>query len=413
MKSFFLIFALSSGVYAADTCRQCHSLLDDKRLQGPAAAFEKWDIHGQRGFSCVDCHGGDSKQDDPTAAMDPKRGFLGKVARTAIPKLCARCHSDAALIHKFRPQQRVDQLAQYATSRHGKRLAEGDTAVATCVDCHSVHDIREVKNAASPVHPMKLPETCAKCHADAKHMAKYKISTSQFADYKTSVHWQALSKGGDLSAPTCASCHGNHGATPPQVGSVTAICGSCHALFENLFSKSPHQAAFASAGIGGCVVCHGNHAVQKPSSAMLSGASSVCIQCHEGGSTGAKAAEETAGLIRKLDEALNRSDGILRNARESGMEVSEAQLRQMDGHENLVKARVAVHAFNVAAVRKPIDEGLAIANETRQSGEQALREKDRRRMGLGISLITIVVTLAGLWLAIRTIESKSESGSVN
>ena len=39
-------------------------------------------------------------------------------------------------------------------------------------------------------------------------------------------------------------------------------------------------------------------------------------------------------------------------ARESGMEVSEAQLKQMEGRQDMVKSRVAVHAFDVAAVNK-------------------------------------------------------------
>jgi len=44
------------------------------------------------------------------------------------------------------------------------------------------------------------------------------IPTNQFAEYRTSVHWEAMSKRGDLSAPSCASCHGNHGAKPPGRG---------------------------------------------------------------------------------------------------------------------------------------------------------------------------------------------------
>ena len=70
-----------------------------------------------------------------------RAGIYGQPARTAVPKLCARCHSDAALMHKFGPQERVDQYAQYLTSVHGKRIAAGDTAAAVCTDCHGVHGI--------------------------------------------------------------------------------------------------------------------------------------------------------------------------------------------------------------------------------------------------------------------------------
>jgi len=387
---------------AKDSCVECHSALDGA-LKAPAAAFPN-DVHGRFGFSCADCHGGDRNADDPAAAMSRARGYIGKPARLAVPKLCARCHSDAALMHKYKPQGRVDQYAQYLTSTHGKRIAAGDAAAAICIDCHSVHGIREVKDGLSPVHPLRLPGTCSRCHSDAQHMAKYKIPTDQFAEYRKSVHWEALEKRGDLSAPSCASCHGNHGATPPGVGSVADVCGTCHVLMENLYNKSPHKAAFATMNLGGCVVCHGNHKVQKPSIKMLAGSDAVCSQCHDATSRGGLAASEMGGLIGKLSAALERSDAILNQAASSGMEVSEATLRQGDARETLIKASVAVHAFQTDAVAKPVDEGLAIARQTRQAGEAALEERQNRRIGLGFSLVTIVITILCLWLAIRRLE---------
>ena len=399
------LFATSPASPAKDSCLECHSILEGA-LQTPAKAFAD-DIHSHRGFRCNDCHGGDPNLDDPELAMSRARGFVGKVRRTEIPQLCARCHSDANLIHKFKPQQRIDQLAQYRTSVHGKRLAGGDEAVATCIDCHSVHNIRETKDPLAPTHPLRIPQTCGKCHADATHMAKYKIPVTQLADYQKSVHWQALSKGNDLSAPNCATCHGNHGATPPAVSSVAAVCGTCHVAFADLFSKSPHQPAFAE--MGACVVCHSNHAIVRPSGEMLAGASSVCSQCHDSGSAGGKAAVEMAGLIDSLEKSVQRSDEILERGRNYGMEVSEAVLRQVDAKENLVKARVAIHAFRVDAVRKPVNDGLAVTRETHRAGEQALIERDHRRMGLGVSLVTIAITIAGLWMLIRRIDAKQNA----
>jgi hypothetical protein len=117
-----------------------------------------------------------------------------------------------------------------------------------------------------------------------------------------------------------------------------------------------------------------------------------------------------AGLIRKLGGALERSDALLKQAASSGMEVSEAVLRQNDAQESLVKARVAVHAFRPEAVEQPVGEGLRIASETYQAGELALRERDRRRMGLGVALVLIAVTLAGLWLALKRLEKPVGQG---
>ena len=396
MRDAILMAALLAAPAAfASTCADCHS--DQGTL------FQQ-DVHARHGFDCTACHGGDAASMDPDKAMSKAKGFIGKPTRAAVPKLCAHCHSDAALMHRYKPQQRVDQLAQYETSVHGKRLAAGDTAVANCVDCHSVHNIREVKDALSPVHPLHIPATCARCHADAAHMAKYKIPTNQYAEYSKSVHWAAVAKRGDLSAPTCTSCHGNHGAAPPQVSSVADVCGTCHVLMENLYNKSPHRAAFATLGGGGCTVCHGNHEIHKPGDAMLAGSGAVCSNCHEGNSEGGKTAAQVAAMLNNLRTRLDLADQKLIQARNSGMEVSEAQMRQMEGREALVKAQVAVHAFQVAAVEKPVKEGLAIAAEGVAAGDNALKERDRRRLGLGVFLITALVAMAGLWVTIRTIE---------
>jgi predicted CXXCH cytochrome family protein len=385
-----------------DSCVECHAALADE-LQKPALTFAT-DIHSQHGFSCADCHGGDRGADDAEIAMSAAHGFKGKPARKMAPQLCARCHSDVGLMRRYNPRERVDQYAEYQTSVHGKLIASGDEAAATCIDCHSVHDIRAVKDPLSPVHPLRLPETCARCHADAARMAKYKIPTNQFAEYRQSVHWEALAKRRDLSAPSCASCHGNHGATPPQVSSVAAVCGSCHAMMEDLYDKSPHHDVFAAMNLGGCVVCHSNHGVKMPSTAMLAGEGSVCKQCHEAGSAESRTAAGMAATITKLDSALKSSDAVLAQAARSGMEVSEAVMKEQDGREALVKARVAVHTLDPFVVQKAAEAGMAIAAETRHAGEAALKERDFRRFGLLFALLAIAVTIAGLWLAVRALE---------
>jgi Cytochrome c3/Doubled CXXCH motif (Paired_CXXCH_1) len=401
-------FLLAGGATAAgatkDTCLECHSVMED-RLQRPALLIKN-DVHSANGLSCADCHGGDATADDPTIAMSKAKGFIGKPARTAIPKLCAHCHSSPDFMRKYRPQQRVDQYELYQTSIHGKRLATGDETVATCIDCHSVHDIRAVKDALAPVHPLRLPETCAHCHADRAKMAKYGIPTSQFEDYTSSVHWNALKKRSDLSAPNCASCHGNHGAKPPQVESVAAVCGSCHVLFAQLYEKSVHQPIFSAAsGGGGCIVCHSNHAIHQPSTAMLTGPKAVCTQCHEPDTPGGKAAIEIAQWIDGLDSALKKSEAVLDRADKYGMEVSEAQLRLMDGRESLIKARLSMHSFQPEEMHKPILAGMAIADETLRAGEAALREKDVRRWGLAASVLFIGITIIAILILIRRIDA--------
>ena len=400
----FLALAWLPARAAKDSCLECHAVMDGA-IQRPALLI-KDDIHTANGLSCADCHGGDRTSDDPTVAMSKAKGFIGKPKRTAIPQLCASCHSKPDFMRRFNPQERVDQMELYKTSVHGKRLAAGDENVATCIDCHSVHDIRAVKDARSPVYPLLLPDTCGHCHSDAHRMAKYGIPTNQLADYKTSVHWAAMEKRGDLSAPNCASCHGSHGAKPPQVESVAAVCGSCHVTFQQNYEKSVHGPIFsASSGGGGCTVCHSNHAIHQPSTAMLVGPKAVCAGCHEAGTAGAKTATQMAQWIDNLDSALQKSEDTLAQAEKEGMEVSEAQVRLLDGREDLVKARLAMHTFQPEQMHKPIEAGMAIANETLQSGQTALRDEIVRRRGLAISVFFIAITVAAIWFLIRRIEA--------
>jgi hypothetical protein len=115
--------------------------------------------------------------------------------------------------------------------------------------------------------------------------------------------------------------------------------------------------------------------------------------------------------IQSLANSLARSDEVVTRARRAGMEVSEAIVKLADGQERLVKARVAVHNFREDAVALPVKEGLTIAAEAHGAGQEALAERDFRRLGLGVSLACILLTLAGLWLAIRWLESGSLRGS--
>ena len=82
--------------------------------------------------------------------MSRKAGFKGKIDRRQIPQLCGSCHSNPNLMRQYDPSLRTDQLAEYHTSVHGKRLAAGDTKVAVCIDCHSVHDIRPPTTLVPP-----------------------------------------------------------------------------------------------------------------------------------------------------------------------------------------------------------------------------------------------------------------------
>jgi Cytochrome c3 len=394
-----------SRAQVVNNCVQCHSVLDPP-YKVTAEQFAQ-DIHSQKGLTCASCHGGDPTKTDMDA-MSKSAGFRGKITREQIPALCGSCHSNAAYIRKYNPSLRTDQLSQYKTSMHGKLLAKGDTKVAVCIDCHGVHDLRAVNDVDSTVYPLNVAKTCSRCHSDANYMKGYNIPTDQFAQYNTSVHHQALVDRGDLSAPTCTTCHGNHGAAPPGVNSVANVCSNCHVFQAQMYDKSSHKAAFEAAGLPGCVVCHSNHAITKPTDAKLgSGPQAVCMRCHTSGDDCDQARAEMLAGLTNLQDAIRGADNVLGVAESSGMEVGEARLGLDQARDSLTKARVTIHSFQKQLVEQDIQEGLKFASKSLAGGKAALAEREYRRRGLGLSLIFIFATVLGLYLYIRKIERTS------
>jgi hypothetical protein len=401
----FLALAACLGYgQAVNSCLDCHSA-QDGRLQVTPEKFSQ-DIHAQKGLACTSCHGGDSSSYDPDQAMSRKAGWKGKVDRKQIPQLCGFCHSNPALMRTYDPSLRTDQLDQYHTSIHGKRLAAGDTKVAVCIDCHSVHDIRPPSDPRSTVNPVNVAKTCSRCHSDAAYMKSYGIPTDQFAKYSTSVHHDALAVRGDLSAPTCTTCHGNHGAVPPGVDKVQNVCANCHVFQAQMYDKSSHFKAFQDKGLPGCVVCHSNHGIHHPSDAMLgTGPAGVCMRCHAPGDHCDRARVAILGNLTELNQSIDSADQSLRLAESAGMEVSEARLSQDQARDALTKARVTIHSFQIALVDQDIQAGMKIAAANLKAGKNAMVERNHRRIGLGICLISIAIMLVGLWLYIRNLES--------
>ncbi len=389
-----------------DNCRTCHEVLGDERLAGPAERFPG-DVHAQRGMGCIACHGGDATTPG-LEAMDPAKGFLGAPERRQVSQFCGRCHSDAQFMRRFNPALRVDQEAEYATSVHGQRLATyGDTAVATCLGCHPAHSIKPPNDPESSVHPLNVAGTCAACHADANRMEPYGISTDQREKYERSVHWEMMSVEGDLSAPTCNDCHGNHGAAPPGVQWVGNVCGQCHVVMGALFSRSRHAVMFAAMGQPGCATCHNNHEIVPPGDNLLGlGEGAVCARCHVEGVGGGIAAAEMRALIDSLKTTYDTAHALLDRAENAGMEVSQAQFELSGAQTELVLARAALHAFVVDSVRHHIETGLETSRTAYAQGVEALGELRFRRLGLAVSVTIIIAFVAGLLLKIRELERR-------
>lgn len=162
-----------------------------------------------------------------------------------------------------------------------------------------------------------------------------------------SVHGKALLEGDDLSAPTCNDCHGNHGAVPPGVQSISFVCGQCHGREAQLFRNSPKEEGFRQheeflADLGSaecqachelpeafaqvdpihtlteCSTCHGNHGVRRPTLAMLGALPETpCDVCH--------------GLTAEAGEVVEAAESEEREARAREFLLAEGRALGLEG----------------------------------------------------------------------------------
>jgi predicted CXXCH cytochrome family protein len=390
-----------TAVEKDNSCVTCHKELE-ARLAEPVDQVSK-SVHHGVDLSCAGCHGGDPSQDDAELAMSPARGFIAKPDAGQIPKLCAKCHSHAVYMRNFNPNLAVDQYELYLTSRHGERWRKGDRKVAQCVSCHTAHNIRKSSDPLSSTYPTALADQCAKCHSQTEYMKPYGIATDQYDEYKASIHAQMLYKAGDLGAPTCNDCHGNHGAMPPGVSSISNVCGTCHLVQKEYFAGSPHKSAFAHNNISECEACHGNHKIQQADDTMLGTADgAVCVQCHEAGSRGFREAERMRAGLDKLQASVAHADSLLYLAHKAGVAIKDDKLVLPASKDALTQARALVHTFRSSDLEPAVSKGMAAAGEGNILAQNAFKELvNRRRLLVAMVVLTLLVAVF-LMLYIRS-----------
>ena len=414
-----------------DNCVLCHT---DPEVQKPGSLFSLSpaagppaprlslrdmveDVHFRRGVSCAGCHGGDPANDKLEHSFVPEWPGTGRDKNRAwIAAFCARCHSDPTLMNRFNPALPTDQLSKFKASPHGKLLLEGnDPRAPQCVSCHGVHGIRNSKNPFSLVHRKRVPETCAVCHADAKTMAGFKrpdgspMPTNQLAEYRGSVHGRALLERGDLGAPACNNCHGNHSAMPVGLSSVSQSCGLCHAGNASLFDGSNHKLAFEKHQWPQCGQCHGSHGIAKPHDLLLSPRpDSLCTRCHNEFAKEKPECNGTAAFfyssITNLDRSWSAIGATVEQLAAKGLDVDPMHDQLNELADSLKQARTHIHSFNKVSFQRVADPGEKAIQTVSSLIQDARREYRVRQTGLVASIALLGLLMLALYLKLRSLE---------
>ncbi|MFH1183723.1 MAG: cytochrome c3 family protein [Chloroflexota bacterium] len=182
--------ALAAGDFNAAVCTDCHNpheqqrltdkqtgaLLPDARLNIPqicarchSAIYDVYEnsVHGAALTNagnldvptCIDCHGVHNIPNPTTARF-----------RNDVPQLCAKCHTDPALMSKYGITTEV--LNTYVADFHGTTVTlfeqispDTPTNKPVCTDCHGLHDISLVDDPATGIAIKdNLLVKCQRCH---------------------------------------------------------------------------------------------------------------------------------------------------------------------------------------------------------------------------------------------------------
>ncbi|HEU4403283.1 MAG TPA: cytochrome b/b6 domain-containing protein, partial [Candidatus Polarisedimenticolia bacterium] len=156
-------------------------------------------------------------------------------------------------------------------------------------------EMRKGFEPSARVSKERIPETCGGCH---QAIAR---------EYASSVHAAAVRKG-NIDAPVCTNCHGEHDIlkhldpnSPVAAANVSArVCSPCHSSIRlsekygiatdrfKSFSDSYHGLAIrgGSVEVANCASCHGAHAIlpsiDPASSVAKANLTATCGKCHPG-----------------------------------------------------------------------------------------------------------------------------------
>lgn len=359
---------------ADENCVLCHAREVESVLSEPVAIVGE-SAHGSiEGMSCANCHGG--LRDEPTArAHDTDAGFVARPAPDEVTAICGGCHADAHRLGVAAESLPLDQLQLYEESGHGRALARGNGAAATCVSCHGTHDIRAASDPESLIHPDNIATTCGACHSDEEAMSGSGSLLTQMNQWRRSVHGRAFVNEEESDSPTCHGCHDAHGGITGL--DDIAACARCHRAQELSFQNGPHAAEFRRLGFEGCVECHGSHDVRHAHATLVGGLrNSTCLRCHTEGQVEIYETIMRIGQRRAAAEEASRSGfeslERLEQAGHGGQEIDEIRTALDDA---ALELSISIHSFDETALEAAV----------RSMTDAATRAVALERTTLGVS----------------------------
>ncbi len=180
------------GVEAAASCDDCHEVHDLKSSADPTSPINQRNVAA----TCGQCHGGVQRMydasihgravqagvtDSPTCTgchgehlilgpSDPEsKTYITRIAT----ETCGNCHQDPIIIRKYGLKGGV--VGSYEDSYHGWAVRRDHKNAATCISCHTAHEVLPERDPGSTVNSANVVSTCQQCHpnVDQNFAASY------------------------------------------------------------------------------------------------------------------------------------------------------------------------------------------------------------------------------------------------
>jgi hypothetical protein len=299
----------SLGVFAAQSCAVCHSVIDEVFSDDHTLAF---------GPTCLACHDGV----DRFGTGWDHNGTTFPLAGAHAAASCSRCHLGMHTLAALRrtPQACVDCHSD--EDIHAGRLG------GSCGDCHTLdswhdatidhtltgfgleagHDLAECSACHVNRQWAGLPRTCFGCHAqDDAHAGRFGTQCeachrpTTWSDWTFDHDRSAFRLTGAHRSVPCLACHTAEafGGTPSacsachaepayHAGLFSPTCGSCHntSAWRPTSYNAPHGFPMNHGGAGGnCGRCHPGTLVGY-----------TCYGCHNQGEIANKHSERFASF---------------------------------------------------------------------------------------------------------------------
>jgi len=397
-----------SPVYATNvpaTCARCHADADVMRPYGiPTDQYAKYkrSVHAAALLegedtaapACNDCHGNHG-------ATPP--------GVESVANVCGQCHGrEANLFRASRKKELFDSMG-----------------VGECIVCHGNHGI--LHPTAELFRSGSAPRVT---HGSIVSSAPLVADLGTLATGETAeVAWVAtiaphvtagdgrLTHDVSLAAPGLDELRVDArvapGATPSTEAPREAHAGRLNATLSVLaLAGEPVRAgdavelrlAVRVAGDGPPLAVRFE---DRPGLALTTAQGSICLTCHSPGDVCDVATGTMYEHLHAATLDLRRAEHELGRARVAGMDVGESEFDlKSRGVTAAVEAGALIHAFDPPRMSARADEARDIAHVALDAARAALAELQYRRRGLAVSLVLVVLVLAGLYLKIRDVDRR-------